>query len=199
MGYDELLKNIKQGLYWLDVNARHAIELQETFTFPAYDNSICGFVKGTDKARCYNLCLNALYFDFVMTLMRMYDSYERDTACFENVFDYLSDDFVLDFKSNTGKDINTDIAEAQKKYSNITGSHLLGSLRIVRHKIFAHTSIDFPTEQRAKYGYAEDLLARTLPMLNRLNTAINGKAEPYDSIHAHWKGFAKDFWQSMIK
>ena len=71
MEYNELLKKVEQGLFWLDANARHAIELRGTFTFPAYDVSIRALIKGTNKVRCYKICLDAIYFEFVMTLMRM--------------------------------------------------------------------------------------------------------------------------------
>jgi len=88
MEYNQLLEKVEQSLAWLDANARHAIECQETFTFPAYDASIRKLIKGTNKVRCYKICLDAIYFDFVMTLMRMHDSYERDTVCFKKLFDY---------------------------------------------------------------------------------------------------------------
>lgn len=199
MDYNQVLEKIKQGLDWLDADARRAIELQETFTFPAYDKSIREIIKGTNKVRCYNLCLRSLYFEFIMTLMRMYDSYERDTVCFKNLFDYLSDEFILVFEKSTQRVVNAEIADAQKEYTCITGSHLLGKLKTVRHNMFAHTSIKFNRRQVAKYGHAEKLLERTLPMLNRLNTAINGKMKSYDLIHEYWKGYAIEFWQSIIK
>jgi hypothetical protein len=48
--------------------------------------------------------------------------------------------------------------------------------------MFAHTSPNVDRNQVATYGHAENLLKRILPMLNSLNSAIGGKAEPYDKI-----------------
>lgn len=198
MNYNELLKKIEQGLFWLDANARHAIELQETFDFPAHDASIWALIKGTRKVRCYKVCLDAIYFEFVMTLMRMYDSYERDTICFKRLFEYLSDDFVKDFQAKTRRKVEAEIQFAGKEFKSLNGSHLVGQLRKVRNNMFAHTSTDFSRSQVAKYGHAEKLLERTLPMLNDLNSSIGGKAEPYDKIRENWKKYAMEFWQNLL-
>jgi len=197
MQYNQLLKQVKQGLFWLDANARHAIELQETFTFPAYDQSIRSLIKGTNKVRCYKVCLEAIYFEFVMTLMRMYDSYESDTICFKRLFEYLSAEFVHDFEAKTQKKVQSEIQSARKEFKGLDGSHLLSRLRTVRNKMFAHTSPAFNRNQVAKYGQAEELLKRTLAMLNSLNSAIGGKPEPYDKIKEYWKGYSKEFWQML--
>jgi hypothetical protein len=198
MNYNELLKKVKQGLFWLDANARHAIELQETFNFPAHDVLIRGLIKGTNKVRCYKICLDAIYFEFVMTLMRMYDSHERNTICFKTLFEYLSDDFVHDFGAKTQKKVESEIQSARKEFKSLNGSHLVGRLTKVRNNMFAHTSPNFSRNQVAKYGHAEKLLERTLPMLNSLNSAIGGKAEPYDKIKEYWKKYAREFWQMLL-
>ena len=114
MTHDQMLEKVVQGLAWLDANARHAIECQETFAFPAYDNTIRKIVKGTNKVRCYKICMDAIYHDFIMSLMRMYDSYERETVCFKNLFDYLTDNFVQTFESKTQRKINTAIQSARQ-------------------------------------------------------------------------------------
>jgi hypothetical protein len=198
MQYNELLKKVEQGLFWLDANARHAIELHETFTFPAYDASIRALIKGTNKVRCYKICLDAIYFEFVMTLMRMYDSYERDTICLKTLFEYLSNDFVQDFETKTRRKVESEIQSARKEFKSLNGSHLLGRLRTVRNNMFAHTSPNFNRNQVAKYGHAEKLLERILAMLNSLNSAIGGKAEPYDKIKEYWKKYAREFWQTLL-
>ena len=198
MEYNELLKNIEQWLFCLDADARHVIELKETFTFPAYDTSIRELIKETNKVWCYTICLNAIYFEFIMALMRMYDSYERDTVCFKKLFEYLSNDFIEHFERNTQRAIRTEIETALEEYNGIKGSHFMGGLKTVRHNILAHTSTNFDRNQVAEYGDGEKLLARTLPMLNRLNLAIRGKTEPYDKISDYWKGYAIEFWQSML-
>jgi len=62
MEYNQLLEKIEQSFFWLTANARHAIELKETFSFPAYDKSIRKLIEGTNKVRCYKVCLDAIYF-----------------------------------------------------------------------------------------------------------------------------------------
>lgn len=196
--YNQLLGKVEQGLAWLDANARHAIECQETFAFPSKDTAIRKLIKGTNKVRCYKICLEAIYFEFIMSLMRMYDSYERDTVCFKNLFDYLTDDFIQDFESKTQRKVNTAIQSAWYEFQKLNGSHLIGGLKAVRHKMLAHTSINFNRNQFARYGDAEKLLEMTLPMLNNLHSTIRGKVEPYDKIRKYWNGYAIEFWQSML-
>jgi hypothetical protein len=186
MQYNQLLKKVEQGLFWLNANARHAIELGE-------------LIKGTNKMRSYKICLDAIYFEFVMTLMRMYDSYERDTVCFNKLFEYLSDDFIHHFETNTQRKVRTKIETALNEFNSLNGSHLVERLKTVRHNMFAHTSTNFNRTQVAEYGHAEKLLERTLPMLNNLNSAIRGKKEPYDKLSKFLKGYAIEFWQTLIK
>lgn len=198
MDYDQQLRNIKNGLYWLDVNAKHAIELRESFKYPAYDDKLREFIRGTNNVRYYDICLKAIYFEFIMTLMRMHNSYEKDTACFSNVFKLLSRTFVKHFESNCGRAISDLTEKASTDYENLKGSHIFGSLKIVRHNMFAHTGIKFNRKQVAHYGYAEKLIDKTLPILNALNVAIYGKPEPYDKISGFWKGYAMDFWNNFM-
>ncbi len=117
MQYNHLLKKVEQGLFWLDANGRHAIELQETFTFPAYDVPIRELIKDTNKVRCYKVCLDAIYFEFVMTLMRMYDNYEHDTVCFQKIFEYLSDDFIQKFETETRRKVKGKIQSALNEFN----------------------------------------------------------------------------------
>ena len=199
MEYNQLLKKIEQSLFWLNANAGHAIELKETFSFPAYNSSIRKLAKGTNKVRCYKVCLDALYFEFVMTLMRMYDSYEYDTICFKKLSEYLTDDFIQQYEMNTKREVRTKIESALTEFQNLKASHLVGRLKTVRHNMFAHTSTNFNRNQVANYGHAEQLLEKTLSMLNSLNSAFRDKIEPYDRISTFWKGYAKEFWQGLIK
>ncbi|MEI7827950.1 MAG: hypothetical protein WCI87_09200 [Euryarchaeota archaeon] len=200
MEYDEILNKVVLRLAWLNANAKHAIELRETFAFPAYDPSIREIIRGTNNVRCYKVCLDAVYFELIMTLMRMFDNYKSDdTACFEKLFECLSADFVKNIESKTQRRVKNQIQSALKEYLSIKDSHLVASLKTVRHKMFAHTSTNFNKSQIAKYGYAEELLKRTLPMLNDLNSAIHNKVEPFDKISKYWKGYAMEFWQAFLK
>ena len=199
MEYNQLLGKIEQSLFWLNANARHAIELKETFSFPAYDKSIRKLIEGTNKVRCYKGCLDAIYFEFIMTLMRTYDSYEYDTVCFKKLSEYLTDDFIQQYEKNTQREVRPKIESALTEFQNLKGSHVVGRLKIVRHNMFAHTSTNFNRNQVAEYGHAEQLLEKTLPMLNSLNSAFRDKIEPYDKIRTFWKGYAREFWQGLIK
>ena len=195
MEYDKVLKAVNKNLYWLNVNARHAIELQETFVFPAYDTSLRELIKGTNKVRCYKVCLEAIYFDYVMTLMRMYDSYQRDVMCFEGLFECLTDDFILEFEKINQRRIKTCIDESYAEYKELKGSHLVSRLTTIRHKMYAHTAANFNSNQFAEYGHAEELLSKTLTMLNSVINSIWNKEEPYEKIIQAWKNYAIEFWQ----
>jgi hypothetical protein len=109
MRYSQSLNKVNEGLLWLNANARYAIEPRKTFTFPAYDLSIHESIKGTDEIRCYKICLFAIYFEFIMILIRMYDSYERDTVSFKTLFGYLSNDFIYNFEKETHRKVNSKI------------------------------------------------------------------------------------------
>jgi hypothetical protein len=197
--YDQILNKVKLRLTWLNANARHAIELCESFTFPAYDSSLRKAVEGTNNVRCYKVYLEAAYFEFIMTLMRMYDNYKSDDiVCFEKIFEYLSADFVHDFENKSQRKVKNKIQSALNNYKSLNDSHLVARLKTVRNKMFAHTCAAFNRSQVAKYGYAEELLKKTLPMLNNLNSAFHDKVEPFDTIRKYWKGYATAFWQSFL-
>ena len=138
MEYNQLVKKIDQSLYWLNANAIHAIELKEAFSFPAYDRSIRELIKEARKVHCYKVCLDAIYFEFIMTLMRMYDSYEYDTVCFKKLSEYLTDDFLQQYEKNTQRDVRNEIELALKEFQRLKGSHLIGKLKTVRHNMSTH-------------------------------------------------------------
>jgi hypothetical protein len=98
MTLEKSIKKIEQCLFGLNPNAKHAIALKETFTFPAYNDELRESINGTNDVRVYKICLESLYFEFIMTLMRMYDSYEKETACFKNLFNELNDKFIESYK-----------------------------------------------------------------------------------------------------
>jgi len=130
----------------------------------------------------------------------MYDTYKSDdTVCFDKLFYYLSAEFIQEIENKTQRRIKSKIHSAQKEYTNLKDSHLIARLKTVRNKMFAHTSANFDKRQVARYGYAEQLLEKTLPMLNNLNSAILGNVEPFDSISKYWKGYAKEFWKILLK
>lgn len=197
MHYNESLSKIRESLLWVNANAKHAIELRETFSFPAYDESIRKKIKGTYKVYCYKICMIALYFELVMALMRMFDNSD-DTASFKTLFGYLSDEFINYFETETNRKVKSEIQSALIDYNKLNGSHLVGRLKTVRHNMYAHTSMNFNKKQIAEYGYAEKLLDKTLPMLNKINLTILGKSEPFDKLSIDWKLYASDFWQSIL-
>lgn len=197
--YNQLLDKVMIRLSWLNANAIQAIKLRETFTFPAHDTALRHIIRGTHIVACYKVYLDAVYFEFIMTLMRMYDNYKNDdTACFEKLIECLSVDFVRHFEIKTQRKVKSKIQSAIKEYLSLKDSHLVVRLKTVRHKMFAHTSTNFNSSQLAKYGYAEELLERTLPMLNDLNSAICDKIEPFDKLSEHWQNYSTEFWQIFL-
>ncbi|MFH2092287.1 MAG: hypothetical protein ABIJ31_07980 [Pseudomonadota bacterium] len=199
MEYDETLKYVEKNLYWLNVNARHAIELQETFSFPANDEGLRESIKNTNKVRCYKVCLEAIYFEYVMTIMRMYDSYQRDVMCFQGLFRGLSEEFIKEYELKTNKSIKAAISSVFDNYQKLNGSHLVSGLRKVRHKLYAHTASDFNRNQFGKYGDAEKLLSKSLKLLNSINLAIWSREEPFEKLPKYWTKYSQEFWQNIIK
>lgn len=195
MEYDKALKAVDKNLYWLNANAKHAIELQETFSYPAYDTSVRELIKDMNKGRCYKVCLEAIYFEYIMTLMRMYDSYQADVICFERLFECLTDDFIHEFEKFNQRNIKTSIDESFAEYKKLKGSHLVSRLTTIRHKMYAHTAANFDSNQFAEYGHAEELLSKTLPMLNSVINSIWNKEEQYEKLIQYWKNCALEFWQ----
>lgn len=198
MTFEKSLEKIEQCLFWLNPNAKHAIELKETFIYPAYDDELRNSINGTNSVRVYKICLESLYFEFIMTLMRMYDSYERETACFKNLFNEINDNFINSLEKHRNTDIKKELNSAMHEFTKLNGSHLVSRLTIVRNKLFAHTATNFNSNQFADYGHAEELLEKTLPLLNRLNKIFRNKSEPFDQITKHWNGFSSEFWMKFI-
>lgn len=199
MNFDQSIKKINQCLFWLDLNIRNAIELKEMFTFAAYDNSLHTSIQGTNVVRGFNVTLKALYFEFVMTLMRIFDTYERDTASLKNVFTYLNeDDFIKTFEKKTQREIAQIITKAEQQYNAVKGSHFVARLNTVRNKLYAHTATEFNKNELADYNHAEELLNKTIPILQDLHLAIDDKGKSYDKFSDYWKDYAVDFWRNLL-
>lgn len=196
--YEKSLKKIDQCLFWLNPNAKHAIELKETFSYPAYNDELRNSVKGTNAVRVYKICLESIYFEFIMTLMRMYDSYEKETACFKNLFNEINENFIESYEKDKNIKIKEELKSIVHDFNNLKGSHLVSRLTTVRNKLFAHTATNFNSNQFADYGHAEELLEKTLPLLNRLNKIFSNRIEPFESIINHWKGFSSEFWKKFV-
>jgi hypothetical protein len=196
--FEKSLKKIDQCLFWLNPNAKHAIQLKETFTYPAYNYELRNSIKGTNAVRVYKICLESIYFEFIMTLMRMYDNYERETACFKNLFSELSQDFIKSYEKDKNTKIKNELNSIVHEYNSLNGSHLVSRLTTVRNKLFAHTATNFNSNQFADYGHAEELLEKTLSLLNRLNKIFSNRIEPFEKIANHWKGFSSEFWEKFV-
>lgn len=197
MTFEKSLEKIDQCLFWLNPNARHAIELKETFTYPAYNVELRNSIKGPGDVRVYKICLESLYFEFVMILMRMYDNSEEETACLKNLFNEINDHFIESFQKHKSTDIKEELNSAIDEFKEINGSHLVSRLKTVRHKHFAHAAIKFNSNQFADYGHAEELLNKTLPLLNRLNKIFRNNLEPFEQITKYWKGYSSEFWMKF--
>jgi len=196
--YEKSLKKINQCLFWLNPNAKHAIELKETFSYPAYNDELRNSLKGTNAVLVYKVCLESIYFEFIMTLMRMYDSYEKETACFKNLFNEINENFIESYEKDKNIKIKGELKSIVHYFNNLKGSHLVSRLTTVRNKLFAHTATNFNSNQFAEYGHAEELLEKTLPLLNRLNKLFSNRIEPFESIIDHWKGFSSEFWKKFV-
>jgi hypothetical protein len=198
MNYKQIFKKIEQCLFWLNLNIRNAIELKEMFTCAANDKSLHMSIKGTKVVRGYNVNLKALYFEYVMTLMRIFDAYERDTASLKNIFVYLhEDDFIKTFEKKSQRDISQRIKEAEQNYKALKGSHYLARLSTVRNKLFAHTTTEFNRNELADYNHADELLIKTIPIIQDLHLVIYDKEESYDKFSEYWKGYAAKYWTTI--
>ena len=195
--FEKSLNKIDQCLFWLNPNAKHAIELKETFSYPAYNDELRNSIKGTNAVRVYKICLESIYFEFIMTLMRMYDSYEKETACFKNLFNKINENFIESYEKEKNTKIKEELNSIVHDYNNLKGSHLVSRLTTVRNKHFGHTATNFNSNQFADYGHADELLDKTLPLLNRLNKIFSNRIEPFESITNHWKGFSSEFWEKF--
>lgn len=197
MDFEGSLKKIEQCLFWLNPNARHAIELKETFTYAANNDELRNSIKGTNHVRVYTTCLNALYFELIMTLMRMYDSYERETANFQNLFKQTDDNFIESYEKYKNVKIKEEFVSIVHDFTELKSSHLVARQTYIRNKLFAHTATDFNSNQFPNYGDAEKLLNKTLPLLNKLNEIFRNASEPFDSISKYWEGYSSEFWRKF--
>ncbi|MBC2704671.1 hypothetical protein [Desulfobacula sp.] len=198
MEFLEKLKIIENQLRWLDVEARSAIRLKETFCYAAYDNNVRDSIKKTNKVDCYNVCLHAIYFNFIMALARIFDSRRRDDVhSLNNLFRHLTNDFINEFEKIKKRQIKLYIGKSKEEYKRLKGTNLVAGIIKIRVERFAHNSLDENKKYYPKYGDAEELLDQTLNLINCLSFAIWKKKELYEYRSKEWRRKAQYFWDTF--
>ena len=180
-------------------NAEHAVRLKESFIYPAYDTKISQTINGTRNSVFYGLCLESIYFEYIMTLMRMYDGKEIDTSSFGNIMVLLDNDFIAEYEQRHSRNIRDNVNIAIIKYNGIINSHLYAGIKMLRNKYLAHTAINLSNNRVAKYGYADKILDESICILNLLTEAFRRKRGDYEPIGRVYHRFSMEFWGNFIK
>lgn len=94
---DKVVKILKL----IDEDVRHAFRLQSYFCRAAYNNDVKKYFNQSKAAPGYNQICNSLYFEFIMTLTRLFDNFKRkknthNTASLPELMSLLSETEVVD-------------------------------------------------------------------------------------------------------
>jgi len=199
MNYEDKWNYINDCLGDIVNNAEHAVRLKESFIYPAYDSKIRYTINGTRNAVFYGLCLNSIYFEYIMTLMRMYDDNEIDTSSFGNVIILLDKDFIKEYEQSYLRNISDNVNRAIIKYNGIKNSHYYAGIKMLRNKYLAHTATNILSNRMAKYGYADKILDESICILNILNEAFRRNRSDYVPIGRVYRRLSMEFWDNFVK
>ena len=153
-----------------------AIALQQMHEVGAYDTAIPDAFNNTFEAWGYNITIQALYWDLVMTILKMFDPPDPGTASLRTLNQLLEDDDVISEleketrlwgETHFGKEGNCIEADGLTRaeyhararvkklrmigdqFASIGGRHLEASLRKIRNEIVGHSATSYaPSGQK---------------------------------------------------
>lgn len=133
----------------LDVNVRHAYEIKAYFCRAAYNNDVINYFDQTPAAPGYNKITVSLYYELIMTVVRIFDKLPRtmqsdNTASLPELMSLLRDNNTIEaLKENerSARTLPPDIINDQEKLDPGFSS---------RHKIEVQESVNHLSEAVAQ-------------------------------------------------
>lgn len=176
----------------------------------AYDPGVTDHYNNTLEAWGYNVVIEAVFIEQVIVLMRLWDDRD-DVLSIPRAKKILSDTEFLDWfigreRKNPGAYtpdereglIRRDLDKFNVAYDDTKGHHTLDHLRNLRNKTLAHNAED-PKRQKATYGYADQLLEKTIPVAEAVNIIARSHGFHGKNFVEAWVTRADNFWTNTIK
>lgn len=227
-----VIDRLEQIVQFLDRNIRQAIHLAAYFERAAYDRAdIKIYFDQSRAAPGYNQVLDAIYFELVVTMARLYDDPHADdksskTASIPVAMSILEDpttlpelrsrlltrhdpseirgadqSTILQLKQSTESDIDgrlKTIAPILDAYMRLKGNCLLQRIKTARNEFMAHTTLNPTMNNKLAYGNAEQLLAKTIPIVAALQSLVLSYHISYEHDRNESAEEAEIFWTKVI-
>ena len=111
-----------------------------------------------------------------------------------------SEDFVAQLRADAVRSAEAETHDIERlidEYDTLAGSHLICRIRRSRNEFLAHTAIDPSRNNRAAYGDAEELLAKAIPLVARLQSAVRSCHASFEDENGIWEEHAEIFWRVL--
>lgn len=223
------LEKVQSILKKLNGNVLNAIALNELHSSSAFEARVSDRFDNTIEAYAFNQITWSLFFELVMTLMRIYDPGKSDAASLHALFKLLNRSGILEKISEEIKREESErvfhsiwpahpeidvrpqrqkiiegriiarlkaIDEAKAAYKLIQSNEYEKRLRGYRDKAFAHSATQYEPMLKAQFGDADELLALTKPVIEKLTLALRNESQNYSGFKRVWRGRAETFWQN---
>lgn len=153
------------------------------------------------EAHSLGMIHDALHVAMIMALMRMHDK-DRRSGSIPTLLGLLDLPGVLaEFKQQSVAQREFSdiwISEAKRSYESLRAEETLASLRKLRNHVLAHIEVEKATLHRAKYGYEQDVLNSTKPIVRRLMQITHSADIDFSDREDAWRMYAEAFWGSAI-
>lgn len=186
------------------------IAVQGLHTRGAYNPDVAGRYNNTWEAWGYDVVIQAVFIELVIILMRLWDGRD-DVLSIPRAKEILDDAEFLDWFIQHERNnpvtytpdereelIRRDLDKFNKAYDDAKGHHTEGGLRGIRNETLAHNAEE-PSAQKAKYGYADDLLEKTIPIAEAINIIARSHGFHGKDFIEAWATRADHFWTAAIK
>ena len=206
---NEIVKRLKTNLYDViadDALLRRIHEHEDVIR--TFNNTVEGHGFGVVQRSLISL--------FVLALMRCYDRQSDNRASLPHAIELLKDADVFEAVAVRARDWNPGmsledsnektakekITEAIAAYDrcNADGDFQarLTALRQHRDDYLAHSLFDMGKREKVVFGFLEDVMAETIPIVRALELAVAGNDWDPAQTRKAWDGYADAFWRRTL-
>jgi len=177
-----------------------AISLQAMLARCANERDILNTLNHSREAFGFVTVRNAIHRDLTVTLLTVLERGQKRSACIPRLLEIASDPRVVELmKNSTARDdVEDRIDRAERGFAQLETDGMLKSLRKLRDKVIAHVEVP-PVAHGAKYGDADRVLERTIPIFQDLSVVILDREYQLDGEQRFWRQNADSFWTHVAK
>lgn len=190
-------EEIRKVIEILIEETKLAIALKNMCTKLISNKEFSEAFNNTYEAHGFNLIRDSLTYTLVLTIMRLYDSLDREDTCslkylFERILD--SDKKIEDAVENS-----VCFKQAKREYKEIKASHLIARTKAMRHHFIAHKALSTGKEKFPQYQDLYDIVDNTTSLINNLSIGVCGCSLGLEDLDKHWQCYALKLCESMIR